>query len=114
MMGYYDNLRRRPNDEFELLDVAEFSHIWMVALDFEPPAPSPAAGKLLYEDSERKKKNAAKKAKKKLAQAKQAVASAQADIDANEKILEGVDPYKEQKEKGRAQSQKRASETPVI
>jgi hypothetical protein len=38
VVGLYDGKRRREGEEFTLRDVKDFSHRWMEALDWEPPA----------------------------------------------------------------------------
>lgn len=37
-LGYFSNRRMDEDEVFEIKDLQEFSHRWMQALDFEPPA----------------------------------------------------------------------------
>lgn len=38
-VAFYDNSKKKNGDEFELLQLSHFSHVWMKALDFDPPPP---------------------------------------------------------------------------
>jgi hypothetical protein len=42
IVGYYDHIRRRPGDEFEIESEEHFSYFWMDAVGWEPPRLAPA------------------------------------------------------------------------